>query len=234
MTGYTEEDFNPDEAPPLYKDCVQILLCFGDAMYFYAPKNDLDNELFKELVSSDILKHDNIGVYNNINKKLMCEGEQYLIGEILTESDNWVTQIKCNKCNLIIPVDMDFYSKMSNDKLNDNDNDDDNNNDKYSLCKLCYNGEENLNLVNINSGIGNYNDWVFLFTITRNYEQCGSLYDYYLYFYCNLNKNSIYYKKFAMNHYVSGIGEEFEILEQETLEEVIKRYWKEKIQISGK
>ena len=55
MSECSGEDFNPDEMPPLYNDCVEIPLCFGDVMYFYAPKNDLDNELFKELISSLIL-----------------------------------------------------------------------------------------------------------------------------------------------------------------------------------
>lgn len=201
--------------PLLYNNSVEILLKYGNKMYFNAPKNNLDNELFKKIVFSDALKHNNIKVNNDINKKITCEGKQILVGAIRTVYDNWVIKLKCNKCNLIIPIDMDFYSTINNDELNDQSECCGDNN-ICNLCNFCYNGEENLNLVNIRSDIGNYNDWVHIFTIKNNYD---------IDFYCNLNKNSSYYKLFASNSYLDIMnGYEFGFEIYKTIEEIIKNY----------
>ena len=42
----------------------------------------------------------------------------------------------------------------------------------------------------------------------------------------NLNPNSQYYKRFAMNYYVEMLGDAFRLIKEQTIEEIINKYEK--------
>ena len=207
----------------LYIDCEEVY----SNLYTYAPKNELDNELFNSITTYELLKKNNIIIEDKINSLNCCE--QFSIGKICLYNDNYN---KCNLCELIIPFDMNFYSNKSSEELEQEDIDDKIKSfkDKYNLCKICYNenieSNKNLNKVKISTGIENINDWVSIFTIKEKYFEYGYDAIYYYNFFCNLNKNSSYYKKFASNSYIEMLGESFQIIEQNSLEEILNKYYK--------
>ena len=99
--------------------------------------------------------------------------------------------------------------------------------DTYNLCHLCYHKSDNaLGPVTISTGLDNVQDWVYIFRISQKYEEYGYEMSYDYNFYCNLNKNSIHYKKFALNSYVDMLGDEFGIIKQTSIQEIVHKYCK--------
>lgn len=204
----------------LYTDCENGW--YTSPFYIYAPRNELDIDLFNQIINSKLLEKKNIEIEKKI--KIPCFCESYILGNIYTGRDNYSV---CSECKLILPFDLDFYSNKSQmeiNNLNYADNDDvDNNeekiNDEYNLCKYCYSNDkidlckkQNLNLVKISTGLDNVSDWIKVFTLggTSDFDE----------YYCNLNKNSPHYKKFALCSYVDMLGEEFTIIEKSGFEEI--------------
>lgn len=221
---------NSDFEMELYKDCESIDT-LNLELYIYAPKNKLDVDLFNTIINSDLLKKKNITIPKEIYNSF-CFCEQFSIGNICLSKAKYNV---CNKCKLIIPYDMDFYSNKLQEELNNALNDDDDNDknidiNEYNLCRCCYKNNEiysnKLNLVKISSGFDNICDWIKVFIINKYYYEYGFKMSYEYVFYCNLNKNSIHYKKFALSSYVEMLGEEFSIIEETNLENILLKYLK--------
>ena len=208
----------------LFIDCENVTDIF-DPLYIYAPQNELDIGEFKSLCSSELLQKENIIVSENMDI-LYC-GEQFLIGSVSFMNDE-INYNKCNKCNLIIPFDMNFYSNKTNIIINKCNTKEEVDENKYNLCKLCYDQtndiDKNLNVVKFATNIDNLRDWIHIFIIKSLYEEYGCSSSYYYYFYCNLNKNSIHYKKFAVNSYHDMLGDIFKIINESSISEIIQKY----------
>lgn len=68
----------------------------------------------------------------------------------------------------------------------------------------------------------NLSDWFLIFTLNKtSNDEFGYAFNDDKEFYCNLNKNSVHYKKFAMNSYVDMLGEELKIIPSTTIEEIL-------------
>lgn len=220
----------------LYKDCIEFYSNYlGKSYYVYAPKNELDMDLFNNIIHSDTLKHKNIVLDEEVDDFSMTFyfDEQHFVGNI-----NYLhPRINiCSECKFIVPFDYPFYSNKTQKELDDVNNGEDSDDqtfhhDKYNVCLRCYKnsqdglGNATLNLVNETSGLDNLSDWVHVFEIKRNYidEHYTPISDSYDFF-CNLNKNSRYYKQFAINEYEYMCGNYFDIIEETTLEEIVKKY----------
>ena len=94
---------------------------------------------------------------------------------------------------------------------------------KYNLCSECYkiNKKDNLNFVKISSGLDNIADWIEIFSIKKYYMDNGYNSFYYYQYFCNLNKNSPHYKKFACQSYREMLGDIIKIIDKTSLEEII-------------
>ena len=93
-------DVNDEE---LYSHCL-ILEAFKYNLYAYAPKNELDIELYNLMQNMEILKKDNIILSENMNHPYIhCEYNN--IGNINLFNDEYA---KCSLCNLILPIDLEF------------------------------------------------------------------------------------------------------------------------------
>ncbi len=232
----SESSIEGDYDTVLYKDCKKN---------FYAPENELDLEFFTLLITSPLLQNKNI---HYICKKMSIKDSisrflnptQSFVGHIYLET---IKYIKCNECELYLPFDLDFYSNITQKELkkymyNNNSavsNNDIENNDTckkniYNICPLCYEYDNldqeiqkhTLNKVNMSTGLGNICDWIYLFTTKHEYEEYGRKCTDYNDFYCNLNKNSEHYKRFAKNYYFCG--ESFNMIEETSLKQIIQEY----------
>lgn len=68
-------------------------------------------------------------------------------------------------------------------------------------------------MVKVSSGFNNISDWIKIFSIEKNNN--------YKEYYCNLNKNSPHYKKFACQSYLEMLGDIIKIIDKTSLEEII-------------
>lgn len=196
-------------------NCKEIIgnldLDKGEAL-FYSPRNDLDVQFFNELINNKLLD-------NKFIKK--CD-----IGEDETELFHVVYFPKlclhedyehtyCTDCKLQIPIDMEYYNY---DETNKN------------ICKKCYNKNDyyknNTYFTKrmIESGLDNINDWIFIFYLVK---ECVSVYCFEVY--CNLNENSPYYKRFAVNNCCDSSGEEIIIIKETCIEDIL--YFNDKNEI---
>ena len=111
----------------------------------------------------------------------------------------------CAACDLIIPIDMEYYQQ-----------------DDCVLCKLCVSDKDKPHFVmkKRSTGVGSLNDWVNIFDRITKHTESGWTNTYPTNYYCNLNKKSEHYGKFAVNSYTDG--DDFIILEdnEEDNEEV--------------
>ena len=107
-------------------------------------------------------------------------------------------------------IDLDYYT----------------NDDTYNLCKLCYDEKIDGQLVitKIDSTLDNLSDWAEVFTFKYKMMKYGSETNYFDTYYCNLNPNSKYYKRFAEAGYISGLGETFDMIDKLTVEEILNGY----------
>lgn len=193
----------------LYENCFKMC-----NVIFHESKNerDLDKNLYNKLVQNPLLnkyKHIFKGDINELCE--FFEPEAIKIENIDTyfgEGVQWI----CRECKSIIPIDMDFYSEANQPTFENNWNE--NKQKIMCICQLCYNDEKysSLNKVKINSGLISINDWIFIFRTNQ------------FHFYCNLNKKSEHYKKFLRGNYIGGLGDEFKIIPETSLEEIFNRY----------
>lgn len=218
-----------------YIKIVYIGGCFNDGDVFaYAPQNELDKKIFESFQNMDILKSDNIKLQNSMkNPEFNCE--HYYVGKI-----DMNDHPKCSVCKLSLPADLNYYTQQLNsDDLNDSDDSDDSDNsdisnkykNTYYLCHLCYDVTNDINkeqfiVTKIDSDLDNIKDWVHIFTYIKHCEEYVYPMNYYTDYYCNLNPNSQYYKRFAMNYYVEMLGDAFRLINEQTIEEIINKYEK--------
>jgi hypothetical protein len=202
--GWENSYTHKNKTNALYADC------YGDPCldkFFYTPKNNLDVELFTELTSSYLLLgrfitiSEEIELITDEEKGTICP-EQCSFGEISRYEKSKI----CGICNLRIPIDMTYYT----------------NNNQTNFCVICYNNRDDQNETLITnkqeSGLDNLGDWSGIFYLT-----CPT--DLYIYqYFCNLNKNSIHYAKFAVNGYESGCGDCFEIVKETNIEDILKSW----------
>lgn len=202
---------------PLYIDCESGN---GDNQFIYGPKNQLNTDLFQLYTNSELLKKNNITIAQSI-QILDLHVEFYRLENICLYDDNYN---QCNKCQLFIPIDMNFYSNKTNIELqNEILPSGEKLKDKYNLCKECCKYKtDDLHLVKVLSGVDNISDWIHIFTIqlTDGYYKMS----YYYEFYCNLNENSIHYNKFALVYNVDMLGDAFTIIKETCIEEILCKY----------
>jgi len=190
----------------LYKDCIQ----FEYNNYIYAPLHNepLDEELFNHLTSKTILyssDSDKITVASKMNHYNYNEpniSETYLMGDLTHVGNiNIYNSSECEVCELNIPFDMDYYKYK-----------DDN---EYCVCKLCIQQIDQTNFIQDkhNSGIDNLRDWICIYRYIARYSQYC--------LYCNLNKNSIHYAKFAINNCNDNCRNSFKIIENTSIDEIL-------------
>jgi len=128
------------------------------------------------------------------------------IGRIYRDADI----IRCYRCNYIIPFDLEFYTEHIN---------------HTHLCLHCfkqYGGVSHMNN-KIESGLDNYADWVEIFTKKTTWQNCGSIQEEYTSYFCNLNPNSVHYKKFATVYYTDMLGHEFDLINETSIEDILNR-----------
>ncbi len=103
-------------------------------------------------------------------------------------------------------------------------------------CHLCANNGIVENIGNakstrIDSGVGNVSDWVHIFTYEYSYDDgYGSLMKEFEFYYCNLNNASEHFRKFARNCYVDMSGTDFDIIPETSIDMVIKKHCKIRIE----
>lgn len=202
----------------LFKDCESSTQ-FDKKITIYAPKNKLDFDLYNCLISNKLLKHNNINISNKFQYGFDSLKEQYIINKI---NLFYFIHPCCTKCNLTIPIDMKYYYKKNDDnEEHESDDDEDHEYEQYrredniNYCQICLiKTEEHYNRKTNATGLKNINDWIHIFS----FEEENNIYD----FYCNLNKNSNLYKQFGVNIKISLKGKEFFIINETTLEEIIK------------
>ena len=227
----SNNELNDIDSYPLYMNCDSIYNISNKDLFIYIPTNELDIELYSSLINSKLLKKENIKVSTEI-KNLISWTDFFLLGKVCLFDDNYN---KCNECQLYLPIDLDFYSNKTNKQLQQEDikNETKKLIDKYNLCKECYSSDkiesdkkQNLNIVKISTGLDNVSDWIYIFTIKINYMDYGYESSYYLDYFCNLNKKSPHYKKFGLNSYVEMLGDEFEIIKETSLQEILDENYK--------
>lgn len=209
---------------PLYIDCES---CTNDGPFVYGPKNQLDTDLFQLYINSELLKKKNITIAQSMQIPFLHPEFYFLDDLCLYVNDNEYIYNRCNECQLIIPIDMNFYSNKTNIELQNEILSPSSGKlkDKYNLCKECCKHKTvNLHLVKISSGIDNISDWIHIFTINKTYDSGYNAKPYYNQFYCNLNVNSIHYNKFALMEYYDMLGDEFTIIEETCIEEILCEY----------
>lgn len=195
----------------LYDDCEYIECGYLNEdvnIPIYAPSNELDFELFDRLISNELLKAENIKIfyefYSGINTF-----DRFQIGNMLIRdpSDDNNQYVYCTFCNLIIPVDMEYYQ-----------------NDSCNLCKICSDSKNvsQFNKKYLSSSVNNINDWVIIFSIKHVY--IDDIYDNTEEYYCNLNKNSPLYGKFGTSLYVEMLGNTFQLIQETSINEIIEKY----------
>lgn len=212
---FSERTYDDFAAEKLYENCDCISSSCGVFLFAYSQKNPLDEDLFQILISDDALKCEQI----NVNAKLMppyLDGERYRVGNVYCQSDK--DQYKtCRKCCLILPFDLEYYTNVPEiDCVH------------QCLCKICYDGEENFTVAKQETGIDNVRDWVQIFTYHETIVGCDCGYDrtYNDEYYCNLNRCSPHYGKFAHNYYCDDLGEKFDIIEHKTIADIVGGYKK--------
>ena len=130
----------------LYENCALIEGSMSENnFYFYAPKNQLDEDLFNELTNLDLLKKTNCKIVEKIKhceEFIFCS--QYAIGYI-TLDDEYIKT--CDICNLFIPYDMEYYT-----------------NNELNYCKLCC-PDNTFEKKVMETGFSNLNDWAPIVTI---------------------------------------------------------------------
>lgn len=216
------EENNSNNIKPLYENCDYIYND-DDRMYIYVPKNELDIDLFNLLINSELLKNENIDIYTEMDG-IPFAFPYYSLGDLYFGAVNNY----CNECKLVLPFDLHFYSNKSCEEIANEIYNTNKLEDKYNLCKECYkiHKDENLNLVMVSTGLDNISDWIHIFTVKKKYVgNSGSQGVLYYDYYCNLNKNSPHYKKFAVQYYEGVVGEDILIKINETsLEEILCKY----------
>lgn len=193
----------------LYKNCTNIhFFAAFEGIYLYTPKNVRDSDLFNELISkldslipNDSVKQKNIIIQKNIDHNYNFLN-QLSIGDIVYPKFKIK---KCNLCGSMIPFDMDFYTDTSFNKT-------------FNLCNLCYRDGDKLHKTIAESGLYCLTDWVCFCSVY--YINKANDFD----IFCNLNKNSIHYGKFAINIYIDHLGYEFNIVKETTIEEILTAY----------
>jgi len=199
-----------------FSDCV-IVCSEMIERYFYAPQkilqNEIDIKLFSLLISNPYLKK-----FNNIKieSKMYCINleDQYCVGNIYIRDNK---HVQCLLCKKGIPFDLGFFTLEKN----------------FNLCEQCYKISDNISNYNDyvykikKSGLDNLSDWFLIFTIKINFkDEFGYNSNDNKKFYCNLNKNSVYYKRFAVNYYVDMLGDKLKILHSTSIEELYSVHFK--------
>ena len=202
--GWQHSYTHNNQTNALYTDCYDD--CCLDK-FFYTPKNKLDVELFRQLTSSYLLQgrfitiSEEIELITDTENGIICP-EQRGFGKISCFTKSKI----CNNCNLRIPIDMIYYT----------------NTNQNNFCEICYNNRVDQNETFIQnkqeSGLDNLGDWSCIFYITCPTDR------YTYHYFCNLNKNSIHYAKFALNSYCSGCGDIFKIVEETNIEDILKSF----------
>jgi hypothetical protein len=207
--------------PKLYQNCILLY----DDIYAYAPVNELDADLFEACTHMPILQQkDNIRIKDRIQCPVFCD-YRLSVGNIDSKEHP-----KCSLCKLYIPADFEYYTRDDNESVNTPVSVDSSEYGKkyvnaYNVCHLCYeNTTEPLVKTKIDSGLDNARDWVHIFTYISESRDPDFSGKYYYDYYCNLNRNSPYYSRFAVDYYVDMLGEEFEIIEDTTVDEIIQRH----------
>lgn len=212
LLEFVEEDVYSDdeEQDKLYENCALISSVEPD-IYAFAPRNRLDKELFLSLINNLQLtelakKHQRMRIETKMTT--LYVGEQGFVGSIGVGIFN--THPVCFKCQLTVPADLTYYVDETKQE---------------NVCSVCYTNEnlhENTNTnefkpIIIESGLDNVHDWICIF-IYNSTE-----------YYCNLNPNSIYYKQFAMNYYITLMGYNFCKLAETSMEEIIQSFLEEEL-----
>ena len=191
--------------PELYKDCIHIgrRTIKNGEVYAYGLHNKLDEKMFNSFKHMEILKSNHVSFPEEIDSYIGCE--LFSVGNAII-----VDIPKCNKCELNLPIDLDYYT----------------NDDTYNLCKLCYDEKIDGQLVitKIDSTLDNLSDWAEVFTFKYKMMEYGGETNHFDTYYCNLNPNSKYYKRFAEVGYISGLGETFDMIDKLTVEEILNGY----------
>lgn len=199
---------------PLYKNCEYIFTSLDENLFIYSPKNELDNDLFNSLINSELLKKEYIKISEEMYP-IFIHAEVFSLGKlnIWNYYSNSNYNNYCYECKLFLPIDLHFYSNKLCEEIENEYiyNKQKILNDKYNLCRECYkiNKKDNLNLVKVSTGFDNISDWISIFNINMEQE-----------YYCNLNKKSLYYKKFAEQSYIDMLGDEVNIINETSLEEI--------------
>lgn len=200
----SDSDYTLDENHPLYQDCEDL----GGDHFIYAPLNELDRNLFNQLVTNEtLLNIKDMGV--NIATELspgIDMADQYKITTLVIYDHKFP---RCTVCKQEIPIDMDFYK-----------------NDCSVLCNICIRNEPMSHYYNarkISSGVENANDWVSIMAQYKRTPKPPNVVITDQCFYCNLNENSKWYGHFGRNTN-NIVGDDFYIIPETTIEEIINKY----------
>lgn len=149
---YDEEIYDEDEeinnSITLYNNCEIIYTYFDKKLFIYAPKNELDIDLFNSLINSEMLNKEYITISKEM-EPIYIHVEVFLLGN-LCFSSMYNNYNYCNKCNLILPFDLEFYSNKLCEEIEEENMYPDKIilNDKYNLCYECYKNKNKLNKIN--------------------------------------------------------------------------------------
>jgi hypothetical protein len=218
-----------------YSQCIETNIQ-DHCHYFYAPKNTIDKELFYSLKTDPILNSNCFSSKPSLEKlhiqlpinimrlHLHSLDVDYIeIGDILLYG---IDPLRCNKCNIMIPIDMEYYSTNGTpfyDICTETHH-----KNICSVCKLIYafNDSKSYHKKSICSGLENITDWILIFSVTKtfpiSYVNCHSYST--IHIYCNLNKESKHYQTFAMETFEER-KIKIKILPETTLHKIVKTYF---------
>lgn len=244
MNAAEEPEEEEEQQPELYRDCEWFheRCCSsedGDD-YVYAPRcpdADLDAELFRELTAqcrgrngtSDPRRivevfvpgddkngfhgNDGDGKYKRAGDIFNCETAS--VGHVFRES-----LPRCEACRMVVPADLDYFyvAAVAEEKS-----------EERLLCRVCFQKQQQqpaLRVERCATGLENASDWIELCTIQVQYLATArdpfSARTYFYTLLCNLNRASRMHGRFALQYYVSGIGDCLDVQpETTTLEQML-------------
>ena len=222
-----ESPIEIEESPhALYKDCISLPNM--DNISAYAPKNELNLELYFQLISSVSFVAPNESLTIDKATNEVCRIDDVLFESTIRGTDK---KLRCSICKLKLPVDLKFYSNMLQEAINECNLYRPAPPEVINVCKECINDERLLDVPNeviISSGMDNVNDWIWIVSFNKHVFKpwnggTPTIYNYDCF--CNLNPKSCYYKQFAMNKPVYMLGDWLEKCEPNvTLESILHSF----------